>query len=305
MSRTISPVQRQAIRPCSGLPRLARARARPSTGTGLRHGRNRRSAADRSGRCRMRSCSRRSAPSLPEAHFTAKATARFGRRLRVAGVRTSKRRVLRLMRENDLLAPSRVGSPRGPRSHDGTIIPETVDTMWGTDLTTTITGEGQAAVFIALDHCSVECVGIHAAPRATRFEALEPIRQGVRDHFGGFAKNIARGLSVRHDHGSQYMSDAFQKELDFLGAESSPAFVRAPEGNGCAERFIRTLKENLLWVQTFDTIEDLRQALLAFRQTYNTTWLIERHGFVTPAGSVARFWPARSRVRFPGASEEG
>lgn len=50
-------------------------------------------------------------------------------RLRVAGVRTSKRRVLRLMRENDLLAPSRVGSPHGPRSHDGTIIPETVDTM--------------------------------------------------------------------------------------------------------------------------------------------------------------------------------
>jgi transposase InsO family protein len=203
-------------------------------------------------------------------------------RLRVAGVRTAKRRVLRLMRENDLLAPSRVGSPRGPRSHDGTIIPETVDTMWGTDLTTTITGEGQVAVFIAVDHCSAECVGIHAAQRATRFEALEPIRQGVRQHFGGFAKNIARALSVRHDHGSQYMSDAFQKELEFLGVESSPAFVRAPEGNGCAERFIRTLKENLLWVQTFDTIEDLRQALLAFRQTYNATWLIQRHGFITP-----------------------
>jgi transposase InsO family protein len=100
-------------------------------------------------------------------------------RLRVAGVRTSKRRVLRLMRESDLLAPSRVGSPRGPRSHDGTIIPETVDTMWGTDLTTTITGEGQVAVFIAIDHCSAECVGIHAAQRATRFEALEPIRQSL------------------------------------------------------------------------------------------------------------------------------
>jgi len=204
-------------------------------------------------------------------------------RLRVASVRTSKRRVLRLMRENDLLAPSRVGSPRGPRSHDGTIIPATVETMWGTDLTTTITGEGQAAVFIAIDHCSAECVGIHAAQRATRFEALEPIRQGVRDHFGGFASNIARGLAIRHDHGSQYMSDAFQNELTFLGIESSPAFVRAPEGNGCAERFIRTLKENLLWVQTFETIEQLRQALLAFREIYNATWLIERHGFLTPA----------------------
>ena len=99
-------------------------------------------------------------------------------RLRASGVRTSKRRVLRLTREHGLLAPSRAGSPRGPRSHDGTIIPATVDTMWGTDLTTTFTGEGPAAVFIAIDHCSAECVGIHASARATRFEALEPVRQG-------------------------------------------------------------------------------------------------------------------------------
>jgi len=203
-------------------------------------------------------------------------------RLRHGGIRTSRRRVLRLMRESDLLAPSRAGRARGPRSHDGTIIPDTIDTMWGTDLTTTITGEGPAAVFIAIDHCSAECVGIHADRCATRFQALEPVRQGVRRRFGGFAKGIAHGLAVRHDHGSQYMSDHFQKEIAFLGIASSPAFVRAPEGNGCAERFIRTLKENLLWVRTFQTIEDLRTALLEFRDTYNTTWLIERHGFLTP-----------------------
>ncbi len=205
-------------------------------------------------------------------------------RLRHAGTRTSLRRVLRLMRQHNLLAPTRVGSPRGPRNHDGTIIPDTLDAMWGTDLTTTTTGEGQAAVFVAVDHCSAECVGIHAHARtATRFQALEPIRHGVRQRFGGFAKALARGLAVRHDHGSQYMSHQFQKEIAFLGIESSPAFVRAPEGNGCAERFIRTLKENLLWVRTFDTTEELRQELLAFRETYNTTWLIERHGFLTPA----------------------
>src|SRR3954465_6470968 len=174
-------------------------------------------------------------------------------------------------------------APRGPRSHDGSIIPDTVDTMWGTDLSTAYTGEGPAAVFVAIDHCAAECIGIYAHARATRFEALEPIRQGVRRHFGGFAKGIAHGLAVRHDHGSQYMAHDFQKELRFLGIASSPAFVRAPEGNGCAERFIRTLKENLLWVRTFDTVEELRQALLDFRESYNTTWLIERHGFQTPA----------------------
>jgi putative transposase len=248
-------------------------RAPPSTATGVRNWPLRRGVRGPSG---LRTV-------LAASPFHGEGHRKIWARLRVAGIRTSRRRVLRLMREHHLLAPARVGASRGPRSHDGTIIPDALDTMWGTDLTTTLTGEGQAAVFVAIDHCSAECVGIHAAARATRFEALEPIRQGVQENFGGFAKGVARGLAVRHDHGSQYLSDTFQQELAFLGIESSPAFVRAPEGNGCAERFIRTLKENLLWVRSFETIEQLRQALLAFRETYNTTWLIERHGFVSPA----------------------
>ena len=128
-----------------------------------------------------------------------------------------------------------------------------------------------------------ECVGIHASRSADRFQALEPVKQAVRQCHGGFAKGIAAGLRLRHDHGSQYVSHDFQAEIRFLGLESSPAFVREPEGNGCAERFIRVLKENLLWVRRFDTVEELRLALLAFRQTYNQSWIIERHGYKTPA----------------------
>jgi putative transposase len=146
-----------------------------------------------------------------------------------------------------------------------------------------MTGEGQAAVFIALDHCSAECVGIHASRSADRFEALEPVRQAVRERFGAFAKDIAAGRRLRHDHGSQYVSHHFRAEIRFLGIEGSPAFVREPEGNGCAERFIRTLKENLLWVRHFETVEELRLALQRFQQTYNQTWIIERHGYRTPA----------------------
>jgi transposase InsO family protein len=64
---------------------------------------------------------------------------------------------------------------------------------------------------------------------------------------------------------------------------SSPAFVRQPEGNGCIERFFRTLKEQLRWVRHFSTIEELRQALLAFKETYNREWLIARLGYRSPA----------------------
>ncbi len=59
-----------------------------------------------------------------------------------------------LMGETGPLAPPRVGAPRGPCSHDGTIIPDAMDKIWGTDLTTTVTGEGEAAVFVGLDHCA-------------------------------------------------------------------------------------------------------------------------------------------------------
>lgn len=220
---------------------------------------------------------------LKDSPFHGEGYRKLWARLRHAGVRTSPKRVLRIMREHGLLAHQRRGSPRGPRAHDGTITTDQVDEMWGTDMTCVATGEGQANVFIAVDHCSAECMGIHASASATRHEALEPIRQGVRASFGAFAKEAAKGLKIRHDHGSQYMSKDFQREIAFLGAESSPAFVRAPEGNGCAERFIRTLKENLLWVRWFETIEDLRRSLLEFQRTYNEKWLIERHRHRPPA----------------------
>ena len=149
-------------------------------------------------------------------------------RLRVAGVRTSKQRVLRLMREHDLLAPARVGSPRGPRNHDGSIIPEELDMLWSTDMTTIWTGEGQVAVFIAIDHHNAECVGIHAARRGTRFEALEPLRQGIRRHFGAVTKDVARGLSVRHDHGSGSQAHDFQPSWPSWGLRARPPSCERP-----------------------------------------------------------------------------
>jgi putative transposase len=221
---------------------------------------------------------------LEESPFPGEGYRKVWARLRHRGIRTAPRRVLRLMRAHHLLAPTRQGCAHGPKAHDGTIITEDVDTMWGTDMTPTLTRqEGQVAIFIAVDHCSAECVGIHAAKQGTRFEALEPIRQGLRTSFGAFGPAIAQGLVLRHDHGSQYMSHVFQEELVFLGITSSPAFVREPEGNGCAERFIRTLKENLLWLKTFDTVEELRLALHEFQRQYNETWLIGRHGYKAPA----------------------
>jgi transposase InsO family protein len=70
---------------------------------------------------------------------------------------------------------------------------------------------------------------------------------------------VARGLQLGDDHGSNHTSGDFQDESKRLGIEASPSLVREPQRNGVAERFIRTLKENLLWVRTFKTVEEVRR----------------------------------------------
>ncbi len=204
-------------------------------------------------------------------------------RLRFRGIRADKERVRRLMGEHNLLAPTRTGRPRGPRSHEGTIIPIAPNVMWGTDATSAWTQrQGQVTVFATVDHYTGECLGIHAAKYGSRHEALEPIRQAVKRIYGAYDRQVATGLLLRHDHGSQFVSRDYQQELRFLGIESSPSFVRSPEGNGVIERFFRTLKEQLLWLDDFRDEDDLRIALYAFRDRYNTNWILQRHGYRTP-----------------------
>jgi putative transposase len=211
-------------------------------------------------------------------------------RLRHQGIRTSKDRVLRLLRQQQWLSPARQPEPRPAHPHEGTIVTAAPHQMWGTDATQTATDEeGTVTIFAAIDHCTAECIGIHVVKRAVRFEALEPIRQGMREYFGDFSAGVAAGLRLRHDHGSVYMSDDFQTEIRFLGIEPSPAFVRQPEGNGCIERFFRTLKEQLLWIRRFRSLNELREALQAFRHRYNHHWIVERLGYQTPVQARASF----------------
>ena len=98
-------------------------------------------------------------------------------RLRFAGVRASPRRVRRVMRENGLLAPHRVGRTEA-KPHDGTIITDKVNEMWGTDMTQTITiREGRANVFVAVEQRE----GAHAATRtANRRSQIRLLLGGVQ-----------------------------------------------------------------------------------------------------------------------------
>lgn len=153
----------------------------------------------------------------------------------------------------------------------------------GIDATASFTPHGgRVSILATLGHCSAYFLGIHVAKRGMRLEALDAVGRAVREQFSRFSRDSALSVGLHHDHGSQFMSDDFQREIRFLGMESSPAFVREPEGNGCIERFFRTLKDQLLWVRHFETVEELAEALEQFRKRYNEQWLVERLHFQSP-----------------------
>ena len=210
-------------------------------------------------------------------------------RLRVRdGVKVGRRRVLRLMRENNLLSPYR-GRRGNPRLHEGEIITQAPNLMWGTDGARVFTvEEGWGWIFVAVEHWNAECVGWHVCKQGTRFAALEPISQGLMSTVGSVAADAGRGLSLRMDHGTQYLSDHFQNQLKHWGINPSFAFIEQPQTNGVAERFNRTIKEQVIHGRVFQNLEEVRTALRRFVDTYNRKWLVEKNGFKSP-------WQARAQ----------
>ncbi len=204
-------------------------------------------------------------------------------RLRILdGVRVSRKRVLRIMQENSLLSPHRVRQGKA-KKHDGKIITLLPNVMWGTDGARVFTvDDGWVWVFSAVEHWNAECVGWHVCKVGSRFAALEPISQGLQRIYGSVDAEVARGLSLRMDHGSQYLSDHFQKQIRYWGITPSFGFVEEPETNGVAERFNRTLKEQAIHGKIFRSIEDVRAAVAKFVEDYNAHWRPEKLAFKTP-----------------------
>jgi putative transposase len=203
------------------------------------------------------------------------------------GIRVSRKRVLRLMREHALLSPHRA-RPRPEAVHDRHIITAAPNVMWATDATqVTTVQDGKVWLFGVAEHWNAELLGWHVAKRGTRFEAIQAVGMAVRQQFGRLDAGAARGLALRHDHGSNFMADVFQKQIRFWGMSPSYAFVGEPETNGVIERLFRTLKEQAIHGRIFRTIDEVRDTVRAFVARYNAEWLIEKNGHRSPLDARA------------------
>lgn len=221
---------------------------------------------------------------LKEPTFTGEGYQKIHARLQERGIQVGKNRVYNIMKQEGLLFNS--NAPNGStRVHDGKIITNAPNQMWATDGKEFRTEQDGKCWFMGvIDHFNDEIISFHVTTKFDSIAAMEPLKKAVKKVYGSLDKDVCAGidLALRADHGSQYDSKVFQKEVAFLGLGYSPAFVRSPECNGVIERFHRTINEQIFKNMTFDTIEQANIEIGKFIEKYNDKWILHRLKLKSP-----------------------
>lgn len=222
---------------------------------------------------------------IKESKFCGEGYIKIQRKMAQKGIKVSKTRVNILMRENNLLSPTRPVSNGHKNTHKGRIITDKPNKMWATDGKKFFAGkDGWCWFFGVIEHFNDEILSWHTAKKGNRFAALEPIRRAVREQYGNIEKGVCADteLLLRSDHGTQYDSHDFMSEMNFLGLNMSKSYVRSPECNGIIERFHRTLEEQVFQINTFESLEQANETIEKFIYNYNNEWILHRLGFCSP-----------------------
>ena len=201
--------------------------------------------------------------------------------LRREGLRVSRKRVWALMHAHGLVLV-RAAEPGGPPPRGHVVVPDP-NRRWATDLTTVWTRcEGWVAVVPTID-CGCRSVLALAVTKDQSAPAvLRSIDTLVVEQFGTPAA-VPAGLELRTDHGPQYTGRDCAALIERWGLLHTLAPVGRPTGNAVVERLIRTMKEEVIWLQDWEDAAALRAALDAWRPRYNQTRPHQALAWQTPA----------------------
>jgi putative transposase len=196
------------------------------------------------------------------------------------GLPVGYKRIYRLMKENNFLVPQkryqakRQSTSRKPRA-------ESPGQFWGIDMTKfIIPGLGWAYLVIVLDWFSRKVVGWQLSWRCRTQEWRQALEDAVLQEFPQGVRG--QGLKLVSDNGCQPTSGSFLKVTAILDIEQIFTSFNNPKGNAETERFMRTLKEELLWLEEFAGLENARKKLSAWIDFYNKDYPHSALGYKSP-----------------------
>ena len=194
----------------------------------------------------------------------------------------NRKRILRVMRQADLLVkPNRkLKALRTPTKCKPR--PTAPNQWWGIDMTKVLVETfGWVYIVVVLDWYSKKIVGYHIGLQSRARHWLEAVDMAVNRQFPGGVEG--HGLSMMSDNGCQPTSVAFMRECARLGIKQAFTSYNNPKGNADAERMMRTLKEECLWLREWTSPFELADGLKAWiEKNYNEQYLHSALGYRTP-----------------------
>lgn len=200
--------------------------------------------------------------------------------LRRRGVRVGRNRVYAIMKAHGLVLARDREPGEVTRGHVTTPDP---NRRWATDLTTTWTRHDGVVAIVPVIDCGCRSVlALEVTKSQEAPSVLAPVERALREAFGT-VRGVPEGLELRTDHGPQYTGSDARELTDRWGVDHTFAPVGRPTGNAVAERVIRTMKEEVVWLKDWESLEELRAALERWLERYNTERPHQALDWQTPA----------------------
>jgi len=178
------------------------------------------------------------------------------------GVAVNRKRVLRVMRERELIQRRR---PLERRRRPGFFRVERPRQLWQLDMTSIWVAEhGWCYLNAIIDCCTREIVAWQLELRCRADEAIQLIERAAAVYA------IEPGeLTLGSDNGSAFTARRFRAKLAELGIRHRRGGYRDPEGQAFIESWFGKLKEREVWLNEYETLDHARQGIGGYVDRYH------------------------------------
>lgn len=196
------------------------------------------------------------------------------------GISVSYNRVYRLMKKNDLLVDRKRYKAKRTAQKDKPR-PEKINQWWGTDMTKFyVQSFGWVYLVIVLDWYSKKIVGYKLNIRSKAIDWIEALNMAVDTNCPLGSREYE--LHLMSDNGSQPTSEKYENAVSLLGIKHITTSYSNPKGNADTERFMRTFKEEIIYPNEFDSLEEARKEVDNFIAFYNQDYPHSALGYLSP-----------------------